>query len=243
MQHVLVITDNELLLQRFRSLLERKQPVNVRFNFAYSPNNKYFAEQYAGANWIAPVKVKAEYEQLIAAYDMIISLHCKQLFPAELVNAIRCINVHPGLNPYNRGWFPQVFSIINGKPAGATIHEIDEELDHGAVIAQKEVKIEQHDTSLSAYNKVLEAELELLDAHLEAILMGSYETKKLPEGNLNLKKDFDDLCELDLDNTDKLKNHLNLLRALTHGSYMNGYFFDSDGKKVFVKLELFPEQN
>ena len=48
-------------------------------------------------------------------YKVGISAHCKQIFPAKLVENVRCYNIHPGYNPYNRGWFPQVFSIINKK--------------------------------------------------------------------------------------------------------------------------------
>lgn len=182
--------------------------------------------------------MKDEVDFLVKEYDMIFSLHCKQIFPSKLVNHVKCINVHPGLNPNNRGWFPQVFSIINSLPCGATIHEIDEHLDHGPIICQKEVKIEMWDTSLTAYNKILDAEIELLSENLLNILNYEYETTVKEEGNLNLKKDFDDLCKIDLDDRDTFRNHINKLRALTHGDYANAYFIDDLGNKIYLKLEL-----
>lgn len=245
MKKVLLITDNEALLSRYQELVKQKgldQSEDYAFQYAFSFRNKAMKEKYAGQDWIRPVNVKTETEELVSAYDLIFSLHCKQLFPAALVSGVRCVNVHPGLNPHNRGWFPQVFSIINGKPSGATIHEIDEDLDHGGIIAQKEVKIESWDTSLTAYNKILDAELELLDTHLEAILAGTYETTSPEEGNLNLKKDFDALCQIDMEETGTFREHIDRLRALTHGQYENAYFIDEEGNKIYLKLELRREE-
>ena len=196
MKKILLLTDNEELLMRFKTLVKDKGLDNnseFNFNYAYSFNNKAFLEKFKDVDWIKPLKVNDEVEFLVEEYEMLFSLHCKQLFPSKLVNNVKCINVHPGLNPNNRGWFPQVFSIINSLPCGATVHEIDEHLDHGPIICQKEVKIEMWDTSLTAYNKILDAELELLSANLVNILNYKYDTKVKEEGNLNLKKDFDDL--------------------------------------------------
>jgi len=244
MKKILLLTDNTVLLNRFRNLIQEKNldnNSNFIFDYAFSYNNKRLIEKFKDSDWIKPLKVKEKIDFLQEEYDMIISLHCKQIFPAKLVNNVKCINVHPGLNPNNRGWFPQVFSIINSLPCGATIHEIDEHLDHGPIISQKEVKIEMWDTSLTAYNKILDAEIDLLSKSLLKILNQEYETVIKGEGNLNLKKDFDDLCEIDLNNRDTFKNHINKLRALTHGDYTNAYIIDDLGNKIYLKLELLKE--
>ncbi len=241
MKKILLLTDNEELLNRFKAILHEKKledNIKYKFDYAFSFNNKAFIEKYKSVDWIKPLKVKEKVEYLSKKYDIIFSLHCKQLFPSELVNDVKCINVHPGLNPHNRGWFPQVFSILNSLPCGATIHEIDEQLDHGPIICQKEIQIEMWDNSLTAYKKILDAEIELLYENLEKILDQKYETTIKEEGNLNLKKDFDNLCQIDLDNKDTFRNHINKLRALTHGNYENAYFIDNKGNKVFLKLEL-----
>jgi len=243
MKKILLLTDNEELLKRFKTLIHESELDNSKYNFeyAFSFNNKAFIEKFKNVDWIKPLKVKDKVDFLTKEYEMIFSLHCKQIFPANLVNKVKCINIHPGLNPYNRGWYPQVFSILNSLPCGATIHEIDEHLDHGLIICQKEVKISMWDTSLTAYNKILDAEIELLSENLEKILDQKYETTIKEEGNINLKKDFDNLCQIDLENKDTFKNHINKLRALTHGHYTNAYFIDDSGNKVFLKLELIKE--
>jgi methionyl-tRNA formyltransferase len=241
MKKILLLTDNVELLNRFKLLVHKNElrfSILCKFDYAFSFNNKLFLEKYKNVDWIKPVNVKKDSNILITDYDMIFSLHCKQLFPDNLVNKIKCINIHPGLNPYNRGWFPQVFSIINSLPSGATIHEMDEQIDHGKVICQKQIKIEMWDTSITAYDKILDAEIDLLLENLEKIINGNYETTIKDEGNLNMKKDFENLCLIDLDNKDTFKNHINKLRALTHGNYANAYFFDDFGNKVYLKLEL-----
>ena len=53
-----------------------------------------------------------------------------------------------------------------------------------------------------------------------------------------MKKDFDALCEIDLDDYDTFRNYINKLRALTHGSYANAYIIDDFGNKIHLKLEL-----
>lgn len=174
---------------------------------------------------------------LLSRFDLVVSAHCKQLFPASLVNGLRCVNLHPGLNPFNRGWFPQVFSIINGLPAGATLHEMDEEIDHGAVIDQAEVEVLPWDTSGSVYQKVLEAEKEIFVRSAPFLLgIESCPRANVDKGNYNSIEDFRQLCKLDLDHVGTLREHLALLRALSHPPYWNAEARDR-GRTIWFRLE------
>jgi len=195
-------------------------------------------------NGIPHLNVRDQASSVISKYGLVVSIHCKQIFPPELVNGIRCVNVHPGLNPHNRGWFPQVFSIINGLPSGVTIHEIDDELDHGSIIAQKEYEIQSWDTSGSAYAKIMAIEKELVLKYFVAIRDRTYDAvAPAEEGNLNLKKDFDKLKEIDLRQQGTFGEFINRLRALTHDNFRNAYFIDGSGTKVFVRISLDPENS
>jgi len=137
-----------------------------------------------------------------------------------------------------------VFSIINKMPIGATIHEIDQKLDHGGIIAQEYVNIDSFDTSESLYNKVVSKEIELLELNIESIIIGNYNvTIPSQEGNLNFKKDFNKLLKLDLDEQITVGVLIDRLRALTHGAFNNAYFIDpSTGKKIFIGISLRPEE-
>lgn len=235
----LIITDNEYLYNNFIQVIKKSKYKMEDFEFRYSFNNANLQKKYKGDDTFKPLNVKHEVEDLIEKYSLIISLHCKQLFPKRLVENVRCINVHPGYNPYNRGWFPQVFSIINGLPAGVTIHEIDEHLDHGQIIIQKKIDINPWETSECVYKRILEIELELIEEHLPNILAGTYKASSpKAEGNVNYKSDFNNLCQLDLNKSMTLRESINLLRALTHGDYKNAYFIDEEGNKIWIKVGL-----
>lgn len=242
---VLVLSDNKLLCFKFIELCKELNLKLDNFEFAQSPQSKFEINNLPREKLIKIVTLKTDWQELVGAFDLIISIHSKQLFPSELINQVKCINVHPGFNPYNRGWFPQVFSILNGKPLGATIHEIDEQLDHGAIIAQAEITVKKTDTSSSLYNKILDLEIELLRDCLIPILENKYKTKKpLIEGNVNYKSDFNELLELDLSKTQTIGETIDLLRALTHENYNNAYFIDeTTGKKVYVNINLSSEQD
>lgn len=235
---VLVISDNLFLIVAFHQLSSGYGGLQV--DYACSKNNLALINDPSLPVKISVIDVKKQYEAIINQYDLIFSLHCKQLFPAELVKAVKCINVHPGYNPYNRGWYPQVFSIINKLPVGATIHEIDEHLDHGPLIARREIKINSWDTSKDLYNRLQQAEVELMKEHLGAILAGSYQPVfPEQEGNINLKKDFNELCKLNLDETFTMGGAIDRLRAMTHDKYKNAFFIDPEtGAKVFVSISL-----
>jgi len=240
LKNTLIITDNIELLSFIKSLVKELEIEDkVKIDYMYSSKNKIPEILIQSGAQPVDLSSKEQCTNLTKDYEIIISAHCKQIFPDTLTQSVKCINIHPGFNPFNRGWYPQVFSIINKQPAGATIHEMDQKIDHGPIICQKMVNIEEVDTSIDVYNKVIAAEKELLREFLIPILSLSYDTKApTSEGNYNSIKDFKNLCELDLDDVSTLRDHINLLRALSHGDYRNAFFIDKDQSKIFVKISL-----
>jgi methionyl-tRNA formyltransferase len=172
-------------------------------------------------------------------WDVIWSFHCRKILPPEFVNQAICINIHPGYNPYNRGMFPHVYSIMNGYPCGVTIHYINENIDDGAIIKQELININDHETSKEVYDKIVELEKTMLIDNFDSITSDLPKGNKPEEsGNINYLKDYKKLCNLNMDGQGSLRDHINLLRALTHGDYDNAYFYDEDGNKVFVTIKL-----
>jgi methionyl-tRNA formyltransferase len=245
--NVLIISDNLLLCKQFYSIIERKKISNTKFTFSTSPftDAESFIVSDAVDTKVFNLKDQNAIDEIIAQYDLVFSIHCKQIFPPDLVAKVKCINVHPGYNPINRGWYPQVFAIINDYQIGATIHEIDKELDNGHIIARAFVEKEAYDTSETLYNKVIAKEVALLEEHLESILANNYEAfAPESESNLFLKKDFNQLLQLDLNEETTVGKVIDKLRALTHGSYSNAYFIDEKtGKKIYVGIQLKPQQD
>ena len=74
----------------------------------------------------------------------------------------RIINIHPSLLPKFPGLESWKQAFLAGETVtGCTVHYVDEEIDHGRILAQKEVRILPNDTadSLHARIQVLEHEL------------------------------------------------------------------------------------
>jgi len=241
---ILVVTDNGILYSRIKYLINNDFPELVSlFEFKRSKLSSMQKLYTDGIDNLEEVDVKKEYNDITGKYKCVISLHCKQIFPKELVNNLPCINIHPGYNPYNRGWYPQVFSILNKKPLGATIHIMDEKVDHGAIIAQKEVPVPSWYTSKEAYESVLEAEIELFRENIQDIVSGNF-VQKSPEteGNFNSIDDFRKLCKLNPEEKVTMAEAIDRLRALSHGKYKNAYFIDREGNKVFIHIEMTKEE-
>jgi methionyl-tRNA formyltransferase len=154
-----------------------------------------------------------------------------------------CINVHPAFLPYNRGAYPNVWSIIERTPAGVTIHYLDEGVDTGDIIAQVEVPIEPVDTGESLYRKLERAALELFKQ--TGPLIRSGEAPRLPqprqEGTSHRVRDVERVDRIELDRTYTARELIDLLRARTFPPYPGAYFW-SAGRKVYLRLQLLEEE-
>jgi methionyl-tRNA formyltransferase len=71
------------------------------------------------------------------------------------------LNLHPSYLPYNKGAHPNVWSIVEGTPAGVTLHFIDEGVDTGDLVARLLVPVESVDTAATLYRKLEIASVDL----------------------------------------------------------------------------------
>jgi dTDP-4-amino-4,6-dideoxyglucose formyltransferase len=244
---ILVISDNAFLCSKLESILMEKINAEQKIAFSISPSSdmEAFRKFISSEILVLDLKKEENIDYIIENYDLVLSIHCKQFFPEKLVNNVKCINIHPGYNPINRGWYPQVFSIYHDIPVGATIHEIDTELDHGPIIAREFVEKKAYDTSGTLYDKILDKEIELFGRNADDILNNAY-TTILPEndGNVFLKKDFNTLCKIDPEEETTAGKFIDKLRALSHKDFKNAYFIEPEsGKKIFISLQIQPSED
>jgi len=145
-----------------------------------------------------------------------------------------CINLHPAYLPYNRGAHPNVWSIIDGTPAGTTLHYIDAGIDTGKIIAQREVPIEPVDTGKTLYEKLEQASLELFIEIWPTFKQLNVETAEQPGGKSTYHqvRDIESLDEIHLDRDYKARDLINLIRARTFPPY-NGAYFKVGGRKIY----------
>ena len=85
----------------------------------------------------------------------------------------RIINVHPALLPDFGGqgmYGHHVHEAViaqHAKRSGATVHVVDEEFDHGPIVIQESIPVEENDSSESLAGKVLAIEHRILPRALE----------------------------------------------------------------------------
>ena len=128
---------------------------------------------------------------------------------------------------------------FNGYPIGATIHEMNKEIDGGAIIAQESIVINDYETSDVVYRRILELEVKMIKENLVKIIENTYTAKPIKnEGNINYKKDFAKLCCIDLTREGTFGEFVNILRATTFHGYDNAFFYNQSGEKIYVSINL-----
>ena len=89
----------------------------------------------------------------------------------------RLLNIHPSLLPAFPGLHTHERAIAAGcKFAGATVHEVTAELDHGPILAQAAVPILPGDTADALATRVLTQEHVIYPKAIKAFLGRSHET-------------------------------------------------------------------
>jgi len=149
-----------------------------------------------------------------------------------------CINLHPSYLPFNRGVYPNVWAIIDGTPAGVTLHYMDEGFDTGDIIAQRKVSLYFYDTGESLYHRLEQESLKLFKEVWPGIKHGTLKRlKQALQGTYHSKKDVEIIDHIDLDKSYEARELINILRARTFYPY-DGAFVEVEGKKIFLRLEL-----
>ncbi len=134
---------------------------------------------------LQPIKVRKEYQEIIDLKpDIIITCAYGQIIPNELLEYPKygCINVHASLLPKLRGGAPIHHAIIDGyEETGITIMEMDDKMDHGAIITRESIVIEDSDTVGSLHDKLSALGADLLIKTLPSIFDKSYQKEEQDE--------------------------------------------------------------
>jgi phosphoribosylglycinamide formyltransferase-1 len=106
----------------------------------------------------------------LAGYMRLLSPWFVQQFPH------RILNIHPSLLPAFPGLEAQEQAVAYGvKISGCTVHFVDEELDHGAIIVQKAVPVLDDDDEHSLAARILEQEHIAYTEAINIVLGGNVE--------------------------------------------------------------------
>lgn len=106
----------------------------------------------------------------LAGYMRLLSPWFVRQFPQ------RILNIHPSLLPAFPGLEAQEQAFAYGvKVTGCTVHFVDEELDHGAIILQKAVPVPDTDDERSLAARILEQEHISYSEAINIVLQANFE--------------------------------------------------------------------
>lgn len=106
----------------------------------------------------------------LAGYMRLLSPWFVQQFPHKI------LNIHPSLLPAFPGLEAQEQAFAYGvRISGCTVHFVDEELDHGAIIVQKAVPVLEGDDEHTLAARILEQEHVAYTEAIKIVLEGQFE--------------------------------------------------------------------
>lgn len=113
--------------------------------------------------------------------DLVVLAGYLVIVPAKMIQRYRnrMINIHPSLIPSHCGMgfyglkVHESVLAAGNKVTGATVHFVDEEADHGPILLQKAVEVQEGDTPESLQKRVMEqAEWKILPQAIDLIGAG-----------------------------------------------------------------------
>jgi methionyl-tRNA formyltransferase len=248
---VLLFLNNWGAWQIARWLRQRRE--NIVGLFLQPPNDRRFADEILDAlklpaeqvwtsNQLRDPETVAKLRELrpdigiSAFFGCILKPEVLQIFPHG------CINLHPALLPYNRGWHTNVWPIIEGTPAGVTIHYIDPGVDTGDITAQRRITVEPTETGGSLHEKTIRAEVDLFKETWPLIREGKNSRTAQDHSKAigHKKAELAEISRIDLERTYRASDLINLLRARTYPPYPSAYYVENE-KRIYVRIELLRE--
>jgi methionyl-tRNA formyltransferase len=106
----------------------------------------------------------------------VVSFGYRHIIKKEVLDLLpnRAVNLHISLLPWNRGADPNLWSWVDNTPKGVTLHYLDEGIDTGDIIYQKEITFDESKETLASSYAALQNEIvALFKNHWQEIKSGN----------------------------------------------------------------------
>ena len=248
---IVLFVNNKMGYEVTRWLLERDE--SVRLAIVHPPARAKYGKEIQDVCTNHNVETViwdknklAEMEQKIAdsEADFGISSFFAYIIPESIITIFKkgIINLHPAYLPFNKGRFPNIWSIVEDTPAGVTIHFIDPGVDTGDIILQRKVETDFSDTGETLYRRLEKERLDLFVETWQDIKQGRFERKKQLQGGTSHKgRDVKEIDNIEPQKMYTAKKLIDILRARTFAGHESAYMI-IDGKKYFIRVSIEKEQ-
>lgn len=138
------------------------------------------------------------------------------------------INTHPSFLPYNRGKHSNFWTLVEQAPFGVSLHFVEEGIDNGDLLDQVPILYDWEDNGESLYKKAQSAMVDLFKQTYPKIrdLNINRQKQDLNTGSFHYANEIDRASQINLDDTYRARDLLNLLRARTFSNYPSCWFKD-----------------
>lgn len=176
--------------------------------------------------------------------DFIVGIHFPLIVPPAVLELPRhgVLNLHPAFLPYNRGWHTPSWALLEQTPIGATLHFMEAGVDMGDIVHQQELAVSPGDTANSLYRRLKALELEVFRAAWPALAAGSYTRRpqRPDEGTAHRRQELfsPEVQRIDLDAQVRAGDLLRRLRALTTNRIDEAAYFEVDGRRFRVQVQI-----
>ncbi|MGD8452871.1 MAG: formyltransferase family protein [Phycisphaerae bacterium] len=146
-------------------------------------------------------------------------------------------NLHPTLLPYGRGKHGYYWSVVEHTPFGVSVHLLDEGIDTGPILFQRELPVYIHDTGDTLYERGVREVVQLFkDSYARLTTLDFTPRPQPPDGGtFHWAREIEPHSAIDLERTYRAGDLLDIIRART---FLRGdsAFFMHEGRKYRVKL-------
>lgn len=215
----------EFILSEFKSSLAGVVTIgdNEIKHLAEANKISHFNFNFYKKGWTVDLLPKADYV-ILAWWPKIIG--------NEIINHPKngVINFHPSFLPFNRGKNYNFWSIVEKCKFGVSLHFVDDGIDTGDILFQKEILKDWEDTGETLFLRAKFEMLSLFKENFENILKGKYSRVKQDQsiGSFHFERELNAASRLDLDKMVKTEDLLNLLRARTFSGKPSCFFIQND---------------
>lgn len=176
--------------------------------------------------------------------ELVISSGFEYKVPEEIIEVPEkgIVNLHPSYLPYNRGSHPYIWPLVDGTPAGVSVHYMVEEIDEGPIIDKREVEVRPDDTAKTLRELLMQEQVELFMDNWRKIRDGAKGSEQRKnDGTTHYRKELDDFSGLEMSEEKTVGEVIDKLRALTYPPHSLAYF-ERNGERFFVDVEITPEE-
>jgi len=153
-----------------------------------------------------------------------LSVHYKDKISNEIIDQYDAIyNCHPGFLPYGKGMHPVFWALYDNEPAGASIHEMTDDIDEGPIVSRVQVPYDDIDTGMSLMYRVLMAE-RILYVELVSMLVKGRRPKAVEQlngGSFHFARDILELKKPEYYNSLTSSQYEKLRRCLVYRNMSN----------------------